>query len=164
MTAESGPWHDARMRTHIFHSAASAVLVATVPVAAWGLTGRLDEPGPRSELLYLIKPPFIAEGVETTLGVVCLVLAVVSGAVLVHASRRATFERRWWPVLLPLAAAGLITGAAGRMVTMGTQVESGANIGAPLVGLAAGAAVLGLLVAALVAWLRNGRLGAERVC
>ncbi|MYT17476.1 MULTISPECIES: hypothetical protein [unclassified Streptomyces] len=122
----------------------------------------MDEAGPRSELLFLIKPPFIAEGVETTLGVVCLVLAVVSGAVLVHASRRGTLERRWWPVLLPLVAAGLITGAAGRMVTMGTQVESGANIGAPLVGLAAGAAVLGLLVAALVAWLRSGRPSAER--
>ena len=152
MTAESGRGHDARMRTQTLHAAASTVLVAAVPVAAWGLIGQLDEPGPRSELSYIIEPPGIAAGVETTLGVVCLVLAVVSGAVLVHASRRGTFERRWWPVLLPLVAAGLITGAAGRVVTAGSM---GANIGGGMAILVGGPVVAGLLVAALVVWIRQ---------
>ncbi|MEN2423353.1 hypothetical protein AABB02_35250 [Streptomyces rimosus] len=147
------------MRTNNFHfhAAASAVLVAAVPVATWGLIGRLDESGPRSELLYIIEPPGIAQGVETTLGVVCLVLALVSGAVLMHASRRGTFERRWWPVLLPLVAAGLIAGAAGRVATAGTQVDSGANIGGGMAMFAGVPAVLLLLVVAPVVWLSQRR-------
>ncbi|WP_050515408.1 hypothetical protein [Streptomyces rimosus] len=143
-----------RTRTFHFHAVASAVLVAAVPVAAWGLIGPLDEPGAPSEVSRAVEPPHFAEGLETTPGAVCLVLAVISGAVLVRASRRGTFERRWWPVLLPLVAAGLIAGVVGRVVTAATI---GANIGAGLSMSVGVPAILLLLIVAPVVRLSQRR-------
>ncbi len=133
------------MNTHKLHTTASVVLVAAVPVATWGLIGRQDAPGySPSELDHAVQPLPLAESLETSLGVVSLVLAVVSGALLAYASRSETFDRGRWMVLLPLLVAGLIVGAGWRVLTAGVI---GANIGAGLV-IWAGAPV----TAALLFW------------
>lgn len=54
------------------------------------------------------------------------------------------FDARWWSVLVPLMAAGFITGAGWRVMTAGVI---GANIGAGLVVLFGSP-----LVAALLVW------------
>ncbi|MFG2289491.1 hypothetical protein ACGFOU_25900 [Streptomyces sp. NPDC048595] len=141
------------MNTHKPHTAASVVLVAAVPVATWGLIGRQDAPGySPSELDHAVQPLPLAESLETSLGVICLVLAVVSGALLAYASRSDTFDRGRWMVLLPLLVAGLIVGAGWRVLTAGVI---GANIGAGLVIWAGGPVTAALLFWALFAGLKR---------
>jgi hypothetical protein len=78
---------------------------------------------------------------------------------LVRASRRGTFDRRWWQVLVPLVVAGLIVGSGWRVVTAGGAPD---NIGAGLVVLFGGPVVVALTLWAMGrgAWLtlhRNDR-------
>src|SRR5262245_51662484 len=99
---------------------ATTALVAATPVASWGLIGRQDATGfSRSDLDYLVPPPDLSPGLETALGAVALMLAVAAAAVLWRSSRRGGFDRRWWHVVLPLLAAGLIAGVGWRVVTAG---------------------------------------------
>ncbi|MDX3077390.1 hypothetical protein ACIP98_15075 [Streptomyces sp. NPDC088354] len=135
------------MRKHPIRPLAAVTLIASVPVAVWGLLGRQEAAGFRpSELDYLVRPLDVPAGVETGLGVVAALLAVAAATVLGMASRPGPerFDGRWWQVLGPLVAAGALAGAGWRVVTAGVI---GANIGAGLVILLGGP-----LVAALLAW------------
>ncbi|MEV0374746.1 hypothetical protein AB0I10_34030 [Streptomyces sp. NPDC050636] len=123
---------------------AAAVLAAAVPVAAWGLLGQYDDQGlPPSELDYIVTPPDIPAGLDTTMGVVALLLAGAAVVLLARASRRGTFEPRRWQVLGPLIVAGLMIGYGWRVVTAGVI---GANIGGGLVIMFGGPVVAGLLL------------------
>ncbi|MFD9483581.1 hypothetical protein ACFWBX_06170 [Streptomyces sp. NPDC059991] len=138
-------------------AAAAAGLVAAVPVAAWWLTGRQDVDGiPPTELDYAVRPLSLGPGQETALGAVSLLLAVCSAAFLLHTSRRKRFDPRWWQVVLPLLAAGLLLGVGWRIVTAGVI---GANIGAGLTIFLAGPAIAALVAGALIRglWLRFAR-------
>lgn len=119
------------MRTQGKHQLAAGVLTVAAPLATWGLVGRQDEQGvPPSQLDYAVRAPQLPAGAETALGAAGLVLAVACAALLVRATRRKTFDHRWWQVLAPLVAAGLMAGAGWRVATAGVI---GANIGAGLV-------------------------------
>ncbi|TJZ55712.1 hypothetical protein FCH28_10370 [Streptomyces piniterrae] len=123
---------------------AAAVLAAAVPVATWGLLGRHDHQGvPPSELDHAVEPLDIPAGLEAAIGVVALLLVGACTALLVRASRRGTFDRRWWQVLGPLLVAGLVIGSGWRVLTAGVV---GANIGAGLVIMIGGPVVAGLLL------------------
>ncbi|WP_407289118.1 hypothetical protein [Streptomyces sp. BP-8] len=141
------------MKMHKLHTAASAVLVAAVPVATWGLIGRQDAAGySPSELDYAVQPLPLAASLETSLGVISLVLTVVTAALLAYASRSDTFDRGRWMVILPLIVAGLIVGAGWRVLTAGVI---GANIGAGLVIWVGGPVTAALLFWALFVGLRG---------
>ncbi|HZN71826.1 MAG TPA: hypothetical protein VFC00_09135 [Micromonosporaceae bacterium] len=127
---------------------AATALVAATPVASWGLIGRQDAAGfTRAELDYLVPPLDLAPGLETALGSAALLLAAAAAAVLTWSSWRGRFDQRWWHVVAPLLAAGLVAGAGWRVITAGVI---GANIGAglfiafgtPLVALLLGYAVI----------------------
>ncbi|MBN0044935.1 hypothetical protein JS756_12615 [Streptomyces actuosus] len=139
---------------------AALLLVAAVPVAVWGLMGRQDAQGiPPSELDHAFRPPDVADGTATVLGVVALVLGVLGAALLVRAGLRGSLDNRWWAVLGPLVAAGALAGVGLRILTAGVI---GANIGAGLVILVGGPLIGGLLLWALVrgvwlAWERSRR-------
>nr|WSY49469.1 hypothetical protein OG999_04430 [Streptomyces sp. NBC_00886] len=134
------------------HLSAAATLVATVPVAVWGLLGRQDVDGfPASELDYAYRPLDISDGTAAVIGVIALLLAGVGGALLVRGSRRGELDRRWWEVLAPLMLAGVIVGVGWRVLTAGVL---GVNIGAGLTILFGGPVMAGLLVWALVRGIR----------
>ena len=127
--------------------AAAGALVAAVPVAAWGLMGQQNAAGlPASQLDYAFKPLAVADGLDTVLGVIALLLAGIGGALLVRASWRGGLDVRWWGVLAPLVMAGLLVGVGWRVITAGVI---GANIGAGFVILIGGPLVAGLLAWAL---------------
>ncbi|GGO48576.1 hypothetical protein GCM10012287_23870 [Streptomyces daqingensis] len=134
-----------RMRIQGMHQLAAGVLTIAAPVATWGLVGRQDEPGvPPRQLDRAVQPPDVPAGVETALGLGALLLAALSAALLVRASRSGSFDRRWWQVLAPLVAAGVLAGAGWQVVTAGVI---GANIGAGMF------LVLGTpVIAGLVLW------------
>ncbi|MFF9285797.1 hypothetical protein [Streptomyces griseosporeus] len=148
--------------THLTRlTAVSAVLlVVGAPVAVWGLMGQQNAQGlPASELDYAFQPPGISDGTAAALGGVALVLAVAGAALLVLASLRGAFDHRWWGVLAPLTAAGVLAGVGWRVLTAGVI---GANIGAGLALLVGAPFVGGLLLWALaralwLAWERVGR-------
>ncbi|MDJ1133243.1 hypothetical protein [Streptomyces iconiensis] len=123
----------------------AAVLTLAVPLAVWGLVGQQNAQGlPPSELDYSVRPWDIPAGAENLIAALATLLAVGCGALLTHATRAGTFDRRWWQVLGPLLIAGALAGAGWRVLTAGVI---GANIGA-------GAALLlgAPLVGALVLW------------
>jgi hypothetical protein len=139
------------------HLSAATALVAAVPVAVWGLLGRQDTDGfPAAELDYVYRPLDISDGTAAVIGAIALLLAGVGGALLVRASRRGELERRWWEVLAPLVAAGVIVGVGWRVLTAGVL---GVNIGAGLMMMFGGPVVAGLLLWALVrgVWPANRR-------
>ncbi|MFE1772855.1 hypothetical protein [Streptomyces sp. NPDC059008] len=141
------------MSMHKLHTSASVVLVAAVPVATWGLMGRQDAAGySPSELDHAVQPLPLAESLETSLGVLSLVLAVVTAALLARASRGESFDRGRWTVLLPLIVAGLIVGAGWRVLTAGVV---GANIGAGFFVWAGGPVTAALLFWALFVGLKH---------
>ncbi len=73
-----------------------------------------------------------------------MLLAAAMLLLLVWFTVRHLFDARWWSVLVPLMAAGFITGAGWRVMSAGVI---GANIGAGIVVL------FGVpLVAALLVW------------
>ncbi|MEO3801161.1 hypothetical protein [Nonomuraea sp. B1E8] len=125
--------------------AAAAGCALAVPVAVWWLVGDLsaDVP-PGTALDHLISPPGLGPWAERAVGLGALVVAGVTAALLVRASRRRRFDRRWWAALIPVLVAGAVVGAGWRVVTAGTV---GANIGAGLTIMLGGA-----LVALLLLW------------
>ncbi|MFE2267414.1 hypothetical protein [Streptomyces griseosporeus] len=146
--------------THLTVVAAAVLLVLGAPVAVWGLMGQQNAQGlPSSELDYAYQPPDISDGTAAVLGGVALVLAVAGAALLVRASLRGAFDHRWWGVLAPLTAAGVLAGVGWRVLTAGVI---GANIGAGFVVVIGGPLLAGLLLWALaralwLAWERVGR-------
>ncbi|MEV7346108.1 hypothetical protein [Streptomyces sp. NPDC093544] len=140
---------------------AAAVLVAGVPVAAWGLMGQQNSAElPASQLDYAFQPLGIPEGLDTVLGVTALLVAGVGATLLVRASRSGGLDKHWWGVLAPLIMAGLLVGMGWRVMTAGVI---GANIGAGLVVFFGGPVVAGLLLWALGrgVWLATHRPGGE---
>ncbi|MFJ2832878.1 hypothetical protein ACIPC1_35910 [Streptomyces sp. NPDC087263] len=126
---------------------AATVLVAAVPVAAWGLMGQQNSTElPASQLDYAFEPLGISDGPAGVLGATALLLAGVGAALLVRASRSGGLDKRWWGVLAPLVMAGLLVGTGWRILTAGVI---GANIGAGLVVFFMVPAVAGLLLWAL---------------
>ncbi|WP_207892098.1 hypothetical protein [Streptacidiphilus pinicola] len=83
---------------------------------------------------------------ELALGLAALGVVLGCGAMLLSAPRGA-FNSRWWWVILPLVAAGTVIGFGERVLTAGVI---GANIGAGLVILLGGPAVVGLVLGAVV--------------
>lgn len=140
---------------------AATVLVAAVPVAAWGLLGQQNSGElPASQLDYAFQPFGIPDGLDTVLGAIALVLAGVGATLLVRASRSGGMDKRWWGVLAPLVMAGVLVGVGWRVLTAGVI---GANIGAGLVIFFGGPVVAGLLLWALGrgVWLANHRPGGD---
>lgn len=140
---------------------AAAVLVAAVPVAAWGLMGRQNATElPASQLDYAYQPLGIPDGLDTVLGASALLMAGVGTALLVRASRSGALDKRWWGVLAPLIMAGLLVGTGWRVMTAGVI---GANIGAGFVVFFGGPVVAGLLLWALGrgVWLATHRPGGD---
>ncbi|MFF7736280.1 hypothetical protein [Streptomyces sp. NPDC007984] len=130
-------------------AAAGAALVGGVPVAAWGLMGQQNHAGlPASELDYAFQPWDIGDGVAAVAGGLGLVLAVAGAVVLVRRSLRGAMDQRWWGVLGPLVALGLLAGVGWRILTAG---GIGANIGAGLLILFGTPIAVGLLLWS-VAW------------
>jgi hypothetical protein len=126
----------------------AAALVTAVPVAVWGLMGQQNADAvPPSELDYAYQPFDVADGTAAVIGAVALLLAGAGAALLVRATRRGTLDRRWWEVLAPLMAVGLIVGVGWRIVTAGVV---GANIGAGLTIFAGGPVVAALLLWSLI--------------
>ncbi|MEQ4723134.1 hypothetical protein [Nonomuraea sp. B19D2] len=124
---------------------AAAACVLATPVVVWWLVGDLSVAAPPStELDRAIHPPAIGEGAEHAIGIAAALVTAGTLALLVLASRRRRFDRRWWAALLPALAAGAIAGAGGRVITAGTL---GANIGAGLTIILGGP-----LVALLLLW------------
>ena len=147
------------MRRHLMRPAAAVTLIVTTPVATWGLMGRQDAAGfDPSELDYLVRPFGIPAGAETAIGAAAAVLAAGAAVLLGRASRPGPdrFDGRWWEVIGPLLAAGLLTGAIWRTVTAGVI---GANIGAGLAMLLGGPLVAGLVLWSLGRglWLARAR-------
>jgi hypothetical protein len=149
------------MRNRGTQLSAAAVLVAAVPVAAWGLMGQQNAGGvSSSELDHAFQPLDIPDGTAAMIGAIALLLAGVGAAVLVRASRRGSLDRRWWEVLAPLLAAGLMVGVGWRILTAGVV---GANIGAGLAIMFGGPVVAGLLLWALGrgVWIARHRSGGD---
>ncbi|MBB6415435.1 hypothetical protein [Streptomyces sp. AK010] len=129
--------------------AAGAALVGGVPVAAWGLMGQRNSAGlPASELNYAFQPWDIGDGVAAVAGGLALVLAVAGAVVFVRRSLRGAMDQRWWGVLGPLVALGLMAGVGWRILTAG---GIGANIGAGLLIIFGTPIAAGLLLWSL-AW------------
>jgi hypothetical protein len=147
------------MRKHLIRPAAAVTLIVTTPVATWGLMGRQDAAGfAPSELDYMVRPFAIPAGLETALGVAAAVLATGAAVVLGRASRPGPdrLDGRWWEVIGPLVAAGVLAAAVWRTVTAGVI---GANIGAGLAILLGGPVIAGLVLWSLGRglWLARSR-------
>ncbi|UWP80002.1 hypothetical protein [Dactylosporangium fulvum] len=85
-----------------------------------------------------------------------MVIVIAALLVLGWATRRQHLDPRWWRVLGPLLAAGVIVGYGWRVMTAGVI---GANIGAGLVVLFAGPVVAALLLWSLAYSIRLSRCG-----
>lgn len=142
---------------------AGLVLIAATPVTTSWLVGDLtDEESLRLAaegvpLDYGIDPITFGPTGDRIIGVVACAAAVIAWGILVQSTVTSRLHRGWWLVLVPLVAAGIITGFAWRVWTAG---GIGANIGAGLVIIVGGPLVLGLLIAAAVPavmLLRDGR-------
>jgi hypothetical protein len=123
---------------------ASAGLVLAFPVATWWLVGDLSTVSASAHPDFAFRPLDVSRGAERAAGLASALLAAVMLLMVVWFSVRHLFDARWWTVLVPLMAAGFITGAGWRVMTAGLI---GANIGAGLVVLFGSP-----LVAALLVW------------
>jgi hypothetical protein len=126
---------------------AAAALVVAFPVATWWLVGDQSTIHVSADADYAFEPFDVSVGAERTAGIGSAALAVAALLTLAWATRRRRFDARWWMVLIPLLAAGLIVGFGWRAMTAGVI---GANIGAGLVVLLGGPAVAALLIWAAV--------------
>jgi hypothetical protein len=125
---------------------AAVALVATVPVAIWGLWGQQNAPGvPPSELDYAYRPWDLPPGLDTALGWGALILTLATTAALVLDTVRQQLDARWWSVLAPLVVAGLAVGSGQRVLTAG---GIGANIGAGIALLLVAPATAALILGA----------------
>jgi hypothetical protein len=123
--------------------AGSVVLVLAVPLAAWWLIGdRYSSLNPGAE--YLIRPFPVSRAAERAAGRGSVLAAVVAATWLTWASVRGGFDLRWWSVLGPLLAAGILAGFIWRVFTARV---GGAPIGTGCVILSACP-----VLAALLGW------------
>lgn len=123
--------------------AACVVLVLAVTAATWYLIGDLSTTSPE-HADYVIRPTRISPRLERVIGIGGLLLTVIAAAVLTWASVRHTFDPRWWLVIGPATAAGVLLALAWRVFTAGVI---GANIGAGCLVMFGGP-----LLALLLAW------------
>ncbi|MEH1102367.1 hypothetical protein [Micromonospora sp. CPCC 205561] len=136
------------------------VLVLCTPVAAWWLIGDLTGDEARRlaaegvDLDYAIRPVNLGATGDRIVGALACVGVVLALAGLLRATSRRRLDPRWWWVLVPLVAAGVLLGLAWRVLTAG---GIGANIGAGLTVVAGGPALAVLLTVAAVAALRLRR-------
>ncbi|MEV6010946.1 hypothetical protein AB0M29_29525 [Streptomyces sp. NPDC051976] len=136
------------MRTRAILLVSAAVLVVAAPMAVWGLMGQDDYQGlPPSELDYAVRPPGVPAHLALPIGLVGLALAAAAGTVLVRGALRGAFDPRWWQVLAPLVATGVISAWCWRVMTAGVV---GANIGAGIAVALGTPVVFTLLVCAVV--------------
>src|SRR5215469_11876127 len=123
---------------------ASAGLVLAFPVATWWLVGDLSTVAASEHPDFAFRPFDVSGGAERAAGLASALLAAAMLLMLVWFTVRHLFDPRWWTVVVPLMAAGFITGAGWRVMTAGVI---GANIGAGFV------VMFGTpLVAALLVW------------
>jgi hypothetical protein len=127
-----------------FAVAAAAGLVLAFPVATWWLVGDLSTVPASEDPDFSFRPFDVSRAVERAAGWASALLAAVMLLLLAWFTVRRLLDARWWTVLVPLMAAGFITGAGWRVMTAGVI---GANIGAGFVVLLGGP-----LVAALLVW------------
>lgn len=129
---------------------AAGALVAATPVATWWVIG--ENPGneiggdPKlhpEDYDFLIHPPALTPTVELVLGITSALVVIVSMTVLIRARNTQRFDRRWWPPLLALVAAGAIVGLGARIVT---AAVIGAYIGGGFMILFGTPTVIGLIV------------------
>ncbi|MCX4390895.1 hypothetical protein OG777_28765 [Micromonospora peucetia] len=136
------------------------VLVLCTPVASWWLIGDLTNDEARqlaaegADLDYAIRPVSLGPAGDRIFGALACVGAIAAVAGLVWAMSRHRLDPRWWRVLLPLVAAGVLVGFAWRVLTAG---GIGANIGAGLMIMAGGPVLAVMLTVAAVATLRMRR-------
>ena len=124
--------------------AAAMVLGLAVSVVTWWLIGDLSTARP-DNADYVIRPLVrIGAGAARVLGIVSLVLALAAAAWLSWASVHSGFDLRWWSVIGPLLALGILLGLGWRVFTAGVV---GANIGAGLYAF-----LVGPIIVALVGW------------
>jgi hypothetical protein len=136
--------------------------VGEVGGCVWGWAGdRLPGRGlgdqstvPPSDADYAFRPLLIGAGAERAVGIGSVLLVVVALSVLVWATHRHLFGRRWWIVLGLLLAADFIIGSGWRVMTAGVI---GANIGAGLVVMFGGPVLVVLLIGALALAVRLWR-------
>ena len=132
---------------------AIVLLVLVTPVVVWWIVGDVSEvSGPSAD--YLFRPPSVSAATETSLGVASHLCAVVSTAMLWRAHRRRPFGRRRVIAVGCLLLVGAIAGYGYRVLTAGV---SGANIGGGLIILLGPVIIAGLLIAAIILGVREGK-------
>jgi hypothetical protein len=148
MTGPVRPDHADRGRAVARRAAlpAGTGLVLAFPVATWWLVGDLSTVPASADPDFAFKPFDISTATARAAGVAAVALAAVTLTVLVCLTVRRVLDARWWSVLGPLLAAGLITGTGWRVMTAGII---GTNIGAGFVILFGSPAVAALLTWAL---------------
>jgi hypothetical protein len=122
---------------------ASAGLVLAFPVATWWLVGDQSTVPATAHPDFAFRPLNVSRAAERAAGLASALLAAVMLLILVWFTVRHLFDARWWTVVVPLMAAGFITGAGWRVMTAGVI---DANIGAGLVVLLGTPLVTALLV------------------
>jgi hypothetical protein len=121
--------------------AAAIVLGLAVPVVTWWLIGDLSTTRPETAD-YVIRPLVRISPAAARVGrIVSFVLAIAASAWLSWASVRGGFDLRWWSVIGPLLALGMLLGLGWRVFTAGVI---GANIGAGLYTFFVGPIILAL--------------------
>ena len=123
---------------------AAVALVLAIPVATWFLIGDLSATQ-FDDLDYMWRAPVLPAPLELMLGVLAALVVLASATVLAVALRRDQVRRQWAATVVPLCAAGVLLGYAGRVVSAG---GIGANIGGAMMIFLAGPLVLALVVAA----------------
>lgn len=119
-------------------------LVIATPVATWWLVGDQSEvPVDGSDLGYAFGPVALDPVVERLIGIGSVLVIAAAVPLLVRASVRHQFDPRWWAVVAPMVAVGVIVGLGWRVMTAGVV---GANIGAGFSIMFGGPLVLGLLL------------------
>ncbi|WP_133411974.1 hypothetical protein [Vallicoccus soli] len=119
---------------------AVAALAAAVPVLTWYAVGDLSVQG--TDLDHAYRAPELPAWADAGLVAAALLAAGLAAARLLRPAGLLRRDRRWWGVLLPAAATGLLAGWGVRVATAGVI---GANIGAGLVllvGVPLGGALL----------------------
>ncbi|WP_433389717.1 hypothetical protein [Micromonospora sp. KLBMP9576] len=133
------------------------VAVLATPVASWWLVGDLTDDSivaGETGVSHVIRPVSLGPVGDPLVGVLACVAVVVGLAWLVRATSKRRLDARWWWVLAPLVAAGVLVGLAGRVLTAGVV---DANIGAGLALIVGGPVLLVLLTVAAAAALHLRR-------
>jgi hypothetical protein len=118
--------------------------VLASPVITYALMGdqsSTKDPNPD----YFLRPPTISPSTVTTLALIATVLALVGLGVLVPRWNEGSLHAAWKRVVVCLVICGILVGAFYRVAT---AAVIGANIGAGVMVLFAGPALLALLAGA----------------